>query len=452
LYIVSSINPVVMKYVTHYLAVSLFFLAFSLNGQNVEISMDHPERVNAGENFTVKVTIKKGSLTDYSRFSQDLPLGLTATNVSSPNADFSFDEQRVRIIWLKMPEANEISVSYLISVDARLKGSFRLGGVFAYVVNDERKFQNFDQNKTITIVPSSKTDPALIVDINDFQKGGGAPVAPATVAAATVTKSNGFAMAIRQKPVLLNTGGYLVHLLIENPAGSKYAKIEETIPSGYLFEEVNSNDGIASPSASTIKFIWMKLPEEPEFDVVYKLIPKQNETQGKMVIDGLLTYTDENENKEVEVVEMDVPLENMTRAQKRELLATGRVPAASQGTPVVRSETTKPPSTTSNQGSNSAKIIVNTRVLEAGSGIYYRVQLTANLNAFDATTFYRDAGLDREVRVEQHDGYYKYTTGPFQTYEQALSYKEMIESLPEVNGAFVVGYQNGHRVPTGSLR
>ncbi len=53
----------------------MIFLSFSLSGQEVEISMDHPDRVNAGEDFTVTVTIKKGSLTDYSRFSQDLASG-----------------------------------------------------------------------------------------------------------------------------------------------------------------------------------------------------------------------------------------------------------------------------------------------------------------------------------------------------------------------------------------
>ncbi len=84
-----------------WLGTAMFFLTLSLSGQEVEISIDHPNEVKAGEVFEVTVTIKKGTLTDYSRFSQDLPLGLTATNVSSPNADFSFDNQRIRIIWLK---------------------------------------------------------------------------------------------------------------------------------------------------------------------------------------------------------------------------------------------------------------------------------------------------------------------------------------------------------------
>jgi len=442
-----------MKYLTHYLAVFILSMAFSLSGQDVEISIDHPERVNAGENFTVTVTIKKGSLTDYSRFSQDLPLGLAATNVSSPNADFSFDEQRVRIIWLKLPEANEVKVSYLVSVDARLKGDFTLGGVFAYVVADERKFLNFDHRKPITIVPSNSVDKSLIVDIQNF-RGGKAPVTPPTVSRGV----GPFAMAVRQRPALLNTGGYLIHLLIDNPPGSKYAKVEESIPSGYQFEQVNSNEGIVSHASSTVKFIWMKMPEQSEFEVIYRLVPKQGEPQGNMLIEGLLTYTDGNENKEAQIVEMDVSLDNLSATQKRDLLATGKVPQGTGKVPQATSTTppvqtvSKPPSSSTDMGSASGRVIVNTKVLDRGTGVYFRVQLTANMNAFDATTFYRDAGVDREVFVEQHNGYYKYTVGPFQTYSQAMSYKENVENIQEVQGAFVVGYNNGNRVSAGSLR
>jgi hypothetical protein len=444
-----------MKYITHCLAVCLLSMAFSLSGQDVEISIDHPETVNAGADFEVTVTIKKGSLTDYSRFSQDLPLGLAATNVSSPNGDFSFDEQRVRIIWLKLPEAIEFKVSYRISVDARLKGTFTLGGIFAYVVNDERKFLNFDK-RPITIVASRSIDQALIVDINDF-KGGKTPVTPAVVSS---SGGEAFALAIRQKPALLNTGGYLIHLLIDNPPESKYAKVEETIPSGYMFELVKSNEGIVSHAASMVKFIWMTLPEQSEFEVIYRLVPKQDEPQSSMIIDGLLTYTEGNENRVADVVEMDVSLDDLSATQKRDLLATGKIPQSGRATttpvktetrPPVKTET-RPPANNTDMGSVSGRVIANTKVLDRGTGVYFRVQITANLTPIDATTFYRDAGVDREVLVEQHAGYYKYTVGPFQTYNQALSYKEEVDRLQEVQGAFVVGYNNGNRVPAGTLR
>jgi len=447
------------KYFSFCLVMTMFCFSYHLMGQEVEISIDHPSQVNAGQEFTVTVTIKKGSLTDYSRFSQDLPLGLSAINVSSPNADFSFDNQRIRIIWLKLPESSEVKVTYSILVNERLKGSFLLGGVFAYVVEDERKFLNFEQSKEINIIPNPSIDPALIVDIKNFK--GDTEAIPTTVEA----KQEVFAMAIRQKPILERTGGYLVHLLINNPTGSKYAKIEETIPSGYMFEEVSSNDGIVSHAASTAKFIWMKLPESSEFEVVYKLAPKQAETQGDMVIEGLLTYTSGNDNILVEVKEMDVSLQSLTAAEKRNLLHTGNIPIGArtstetaqkppEKTVVPVFTETKPPpvETSSKPAGASGNTIVNTKVLAAGSGVYFRVQVTANRNAFDARTFYRDEGVDEEVLVEKHQGLYKYTTGSFQSYDQAFAYRNRVERIPSISGSFVVAYRDGKRVPVNSVR
>jgi hypothetical protein len=450
-----------MKKNPFWLVVSMLCLSVTLTGQEVEISMDHPDQVKAGEVFQVTVTIDKGSLTDYSRFSQDLPLGLTATNLSSPNADFSFDNQRIRIIWLKLPEEPEVKVSYNIMVDERLKGSFVLGGVFAYVVQDERKFLNFEKSREITIIPNPSVDPALIVDIKDFKgTGGAAPVVK--------EEKEAFAMAIRQKPLLLNSGGYQVRLLVQNPAGSKYAKIEETIPSGYLFESVDPHDGIESFSSSTVKFIWMKLPDEPEFEVVYRLVPKRDEPQGEMRIEGVLTYSVGSENKVVDIKEMDISMGELTTAEKRNLLLTGEVPAAARQTaetvqkqaepapkvtePVKQPAVVQQPATVHRPAGPSDRTIVNTRVLDAGNGTAYRVQLAANRRPFDGRSHFRKLGVDQEVFVEEHEGLYKYTAGSFSTYAQANAYRNNLEKLPGISGAFVVAYRDGKRVPVSSTR
>jgi len=447
-----------MKYISHCLIMAMLCLSFSVMGQEVEISIDHPDQVNAGAEFTVTVTINKGSLTDYSRFSQDLPLGLIATNVNSPNADFSFDNQRIRIIWLKLPDSDKVKVSYNVLVNERLKGSFVLGGVFAYVLEDERKFLNFERSGEISIIPSSSVDPSLIVDIKDFK--GGTEVATATAD----PRDEAFAMVIRQKPVMEGNGGYLVRLLINNPAGSKYAKIEETIPAGYIFEEVNSSNGIVSYAASTVKFIWMTLPEKAEFEVVYRLVPKQNEPQRAMVIEGLFTYTSGNENQLVEVKEMNVSINGLSPAEKRDLLVTGNVPGGARkssetaqrpprNTTTPRVTETKPTSDTRSEPAGaSGNTIENTRVLSAGAGLYYRVQVGANQDPFDARSFFRNAGVDQEVLVERHEGWYKYTAGSFQSYDQALTYRNQIERLSDIMGSFVVTYRDGRRVPLNSTR
>lgn len=429
-----------MKKISYCLVMFMLCLSFSLKGQEVEISIDHPDQVNAGSEFTVTVTINKGSLTDYSRFSQDLPLGLTATNVSSPNADFSFDNQRIRIIWLKLPVENEVKVSYNVMVDERLKGSFILGGVFAFVVEDERKFLNFEQSGEISIKPSSSIDPALIVDIKNF-KGGAEP-------RHVSSEKEPFAMVIRQKPVLLSSGEYLIRLLIKTPLGSKYLKIEESIPSGYVFEEVNSHNGIASLAPSTVKFIWMTLPEDPVFEVDYKLVPLDNQRQGDMVLEGLLTHTAGNENQLDEVKEIDVDFDDLDENQKMDLLMTGRIPVVKQAT--VKKPDPKPPVV--KPAGSSDKTIVNTRVLSAGTGVYFRVQVSATQNAFDARTYFRNGGVDQEVLVERQEGLYKYTSGSFSTYDQANAYRNRVERLATVTGAFVVAYSDGKRIPVNSAR
>ena len=431
-----------MKNVSSFLVLILFCIGFPLFGQNVGISIDHPNQVNAGEEFTVEVTITKGELTDYSRFSQDLPLGLTAVNVSSPNADFSFDNQRIRIIWLKLPEGDAVTVAYKIRVDERLKGSFVLGGVFAYVVEDERKFLNFDQSDEISIIPSSTLDPALIVDIKNFK--GGKAISPLT------KEQTPYAMAIRQKPILQASGEYLIKIILATPVGSKYLKIEETIPSGYLFEEVNSFNGIATLAPSTVKFIWMNLPKDPVFEIEYKLVPIDSQPQGEMSLTGILTHTVGDESVINQVKEIDVDFDDLDVDERTFLLQTGEVPSDA-GRTVQKVVEQKPPDpvveTKPEPRTGPDRFILNTRVLTAEQGFYYRVQIIAVETAFDAKTQFRKEGVDREVMVEEQGGMYKYTVGSFRDYNEAEAYRKRMEGFETVDGPFVVAYRDGRRVP-----
>lgn len=414
--------------------------------QEVVISVDHPSQVRAGQEFTVSLNIDKGALTDYSRFSQDLPAGLTASNVDSPNADFSFDNQRVRIIWLKMPESDRITVSYRIMVDEHLKGSFQLSGVFAYVVEDVRKFLNLENQREISIIPNATVDPTTIVDIHDFKAG-----AAVAVAAVPPGKDDIFAMAVRQVPDLQEKGDYLVHLLIKNPDESKYIKIEESVPAGYIFEEVNAADGIVSHTAASVKFIWMMLPDRPEFEISYRLSPKANEPQSDMSISGTITYTAANENITDKVKQMDVNLASMNSVEKRELLLGGTIPAASAelAKPPVVEE--KPVIKEAKPTSASGQMIMDTKVLESGSGVQYSVQLIAKRKPFNANSYFRKAGLSKEVFVEKHEGLYKYTTGFFSQYADARAYSKQLANAPE-GDPFVVAYKDGKRVPISTVR
>ena len=201
----------------------------------------------------------------------------------------------------------------------------------------------------------------------------------------------------------------------------------------------------------------MSLPKDPLFEIEYKLAPLDNQPQGEMVLEGLLTRTSGNENQLDEVKEMNVNFDDLDQDEKMNLLLTGFIPggAGKSDGKVVQQTTVKKPDPKPPVGqpaSTSDKIIVNTRVLSAGAGVYFRVQVTANLTAIDARSHYRNEGLDQEVLVEIHDGWYKYTAGSFQSYDQAVAYRNRVERLSSVSGSFVVAYRDGRRVSINSAR
>ncbi|MFC2129551.1 hypothetical protein ACFLQX_02090 [Bacteroidota bacterium] len=434
---------------------ALCFASLSLYGQvgsGVQIDLNAPENVVAGSNFEVTITLTKGNLKDYSRFSQELPAGFTASNISSPNADFTFDEERIRIIWLKLPDEEEIEVKYSIGVHQRLSGTLELGGVFAYVADGERKFLEITDKKQIVVMPSPDIDQSLVVDISDFKSifEGETP--------ATESK---FATVIRQEPVIQQNGVVLVSLLVHKPEGTKYLKLEETIPGGYSFEAIQTNRAIVSQAASIAKFVWMKPPDESLFIMKYRLVPILEQEQQALLIQGTITYTEGDQNMVEEIEELSVAIDGLTSAQQLELLKTGIV-----SSPVAEITKVEPVTKTVKQAEVKTdevkKAVATTRKTESKSkdakvlsipslskqeGVYFRVQVAAIRNPYFANVYFGGYDILQDVKVEQLDGWYKYTVGSMTDYREAEDLKTKIRRNTPVKTAFVVAYKDGKRIP-----
>lgn len=431
----------------------LVFLAsfFPLAGQGGDVSfrLEAPESVIAGEDFEVELVFWKGELEDYSRFSQELPEGFSATNVSSPNADFSFSDQRVRIIWLKLPDEEEIQVNYTISVDERLSGQLELTGTFAYVADGERAYISLPQPRIINILPNPEMDPSLVVDVSEFpemirQSEVGIPV------------KKTYAQVIRQEPVKAPNGLVYVNLLIKTPAGSGFLKLEETIPGGYSFESLSANGAVVSQAASLARFVWMRPPQQSHFTIRYRLVPILEAEQQPVEIEGTLAFTEQGATKMVNVQQMDVDLISLDTDQQLALLRTGA--ADSAGGASSMSGTGSMSETGGATGSQPVEEVSDPTpmpasidgipTLQPGTGIVFRVQVAAVRQPSDPGSSFGDSPLLRDVKVEVINGWYKYTVGPIDTYDAAERMRDRINSQAEtVYDAFVVAYRDGKRVP-----
>lgn len=433
----------------------LVILILQMFPGNVSVKMDVPAQVNAGSEFEVRITLNKGDLDGFSRFQQNIPAGLSAISDQSSNADFTFTDKRVRLIWLRVPKNDEITVSYKVKVDERLKGDFTLAGRFSYIDNNERK--SIDVSAvSVTILPSPKVDPSLIVDVNDYEKR----FAPVTV---TVPGENNNIAVIRQRPSLGNAGEYIVNLLVNKEATRNFAKIEEDVPEGYTAVALDPKDAIFTFKSRKVKFLWMSLPQDPYFIVSYRLIPRNKAKLPPPAVHGAFSYLVEDRTISVPVSERDVQVASLSENDIRELVALIRTEPAGEssdqlamatGNEIISQadNTVKDPvKTEEKQSRRKARRTKNetselSMMLEQEQGVYYRIQLAAGHNPVNINRYFKRMKIEKEVRIEKLNGWQKYSVGSFPVYKEARDYRIHIWNTTPVKDAFVTAYNNGQRI------
>ena len=444
----------------------LVFLALQIFPGDVSVKLDVPSDVQAGTEFEVKVTLNKGDLSGFSRFQQNIPAGLIATAGTSSNADFSFSEKRVRLIWLRVPENDQVSVSYKVKVDERLKGTFMLTGKFSYIENNERKSVDIEP-VSINILPSSTVDPSLIVDISDFEK--------MTMPGTGTVVDNVSVACIRQKPFPGSQGDYVVNVLVSKNLTRQFAKIEEEVPAGYTAVAMDPKDAIFTFKDQKVKFLWMNLPSEPYFTVSYRLIPKNQAKLPEPTIKGAFSYLVDDQSVSVDIFERELNMAAITPENAEEMIAQAMAqpePEKTTGTPdqiladnnssnspdtpVVKTpdETLakaefKPVTNKNREKSQNPKPNVkNTGVstLTSDNGVYYRIQLAAGHQPVNVNRYFGKLKLEQKVQQENHNGWKKYSVGAFSVYKEARDYRVHIWNTTPVKDAFITAYNNGQRI------
>jgi hypothetical protein len=432
----------------------LVILTLQMFPGNVTVKMDVPSQVSAGSEFEVRITLNKANLDGFSRFQQNIPAGLTATSDQSSNADFTFSDKRVRLIWLRVPRNDEITVSYKVKVDEKLKGTFTLSGKFSYIENNERK--SVDINPvSVTILPSPDMDPSMLVDVNEYEKMALPYRGPSAESAANI-------LCIRQKPYPGSSGDYVVNLLVNKETTRKFAKIEEDVPEGYTAVALDAKEAIFTFKSQKVKFLWMNLPAEPYFTVSYRLIPKNQAKLPPPSINGAFSYLVEEKTISVPVTERDVQLASLSGNEINQLVAqifsepaqgtiqpAGKVPDATQASnvePVTGNSTSR--ETIRKPGKKHEKPVRTEAsvLLEPEQGVYYRIQLAAGHRPVNVDRYFKKLKLEKEVRKEEHNGWQKYSIGSFNVYKEARDYRIHIWNTTPVKDAFVTAYNSGQRI------
>lgn len=89
-----------------------------------------------------------------------------------------------------------------------------------------------------------------------------------------------------------------------------------------------------------------------------------------------------------------------------------------------------------------------TPVLDKPSGTIFKVQIAADKSKLSTEVLKNIYSGEENVDIIEEDGWYKYSVGKLSTYEQAIKLKSTVET----EGAFIVAYNNGIKVPLSVAR
>lgn len=121
---------------------------------------------NAGE-WNVNVKIKKDGIKGFARYSDNLPEGFSAKSDKTNGSSFSVADNRIKFVWVNVPETEELEISYVLS--GTLKADVMMEGEFSYLESNQSKFYKLPFEKlpafeetTTPVTTETKTETPVV--------------------------------------------------------------------------------------------------------------------------------------------------------------------------------------------------------------------------------------------------------------------------------------------------
>lgn len=228
---------------------------------------------------------------------------------------------------------------------------------------------------------------------------------------------------------------------------SGFAKLQETIPAGLMALPVETMGATFTFVDQVAKFVWVSLPSQAEFKIVYKLVVTPG-GGGEKTIEGLFSYIENDETKKSVIASGSVSVKEA--AQQPAVATTPATteeskPAEAQPASASAAETVAKTAEAATKSAETASAATTPNIPSPQSGVNYRVQIMALHRTIDVAYFANTYKLDDKVMVDTHEGWTKYTVGGFSEYRQGRDHRENIRSKGVV-GPFVTAYNQGKRI------
>ena len=431
---------------TNNMKVLLKHMEKPLSGNEINITQKVPITVKAGSEFNIEITVNKGQLGGFAKLHFELPQGFTASEAENKTSSFAFTDQRVKFIWISLPPESEFTVIYKIKVADTVSGFTSIKGAFSYIENNDKKVYTIPP---ISINIEGGTTGINLVDtvVSQYKAGNENTGTEANQANIDTSVNVNIVECFRKiDESSLTKREFTVELTIKKNSNTGFAKLQETIPNGFIATAIEVKNGVFSFTDQKAKFLWMNLPEEKEFKVSYKVKVNDN-ISGSYYINGEFVYIENEETKKFIIPQNAVVINSSAALVEKKV--------EDKSTPEKMDIAVNKPKTEVSNKQNPEKLNVTpvnkkvdvTKTPAPKNGVNYRIQVAAGHTPVESSYFKSKYGIPNKIYTEMHEGWIKYTVGGFPEYKLARDNREsIIEGYKIDTSPFVAAYNDGIRI------
>lgn len=122
----------------HLLNILFLICSFSSFKAQITVTTNIPASIAPSAEHRVEVKISKGAISGFAKYQMDLPAGISAGEGKSLQGSFSFEEQRVKIVWVNIPTESEFIFSFVLNTGT-VKGPLTLNQKFFFLEDGSKK-------------------------------------------------------------------------------------------------------------------------------------------------------------------------------------------------------------------------------------------------------------------------------------------------------------------------
>lgn len=124
-----------MKKLLTIFALSSFTAAFS----QITINANFPSSMNSASTIDADVKINKGTVGNFAKYQLDVPAGYVISVVDAKGGNFTFENQRAKIVWVSVPSEPEFIVKLKVQANSDATSPATFNQKFYYLENNEKK-------------------------------------------------------------------------------------------------------------------------------------------------------------------------------------------------------------------------------------------------------------------------------------------------------------------------